>query len=309
MNNPLISVIMPAYNAENTIKNSILSIPNNDDVEIIVVVDGAKDKTEQICRNIRIQYNNLKIMVQENQGQYIARKNGIRNAIGKYIMFLDADDMYYDGTIDEMKKLISKYEEPDLIRFRYEQGQVIQEKYTEQEEKISKNDFKTKVYPLFIEGYMLNSLGLNCVKKEILDSLEIGKNDIRMGEDLMLNLKIFTEIQNVVFSDKILYKYMLGQQSVTNTKSIDKWLKYLEDSICVYSKFYEYLADWGMLNKENIEMVNYRIKRITTRTIAKISNLYHNRDILEGLPKNNIKEDIEKIKQEKILDKHRKRRL
>ena len=156
MNNPLISVIIPAYNAENTIKNSILSIPNNDDVEIIVVVDGANDKTEQICRNIRIQYNNLKIMVQENQGQYIARKNGIRNAIGKYIMFLDADDMYYDGTIDEMKKLISRYEEPDLIRFRYEQGAVIQEKYTEKEEKISKSDFKTKVYPLFIEGYMLN---------------------------------------------------------------------------------------------------------------------------------------------------------
>ena len=80
MSNPLISVIIPAYNAEETIQKSIESISNQEDIEIVVVVDGAKDKTEEVCRNLQTKFTNLKIFVQENQGQYIARKNGIEKA-------------------------------------------------------------------------------------------------------------------------------------------------------------------------------------------------------------------------------------
>ena len=64
-----ISVIIPAYNAESSIKDAIESVSNNN-VEIIVVIDGATDKTKSICLEMKKEYNNLKIIEQENSGAY-----------------------------------------------------------------------------------------------------------------------------------------------------------------------------------------------------------------------------------------------
>ena len=72
----------------------------------VVVIDGATDKTEEVCKMIN--NKNLKIIKQENKGAYEARKNGIQNAKGKYIMFLDSDDTYTENTIVRIKEIILK---------------------------------------------------------------------------------------------------------------------------------------------------------------------------------------------------------
>ncbi len=93
-----VSIIIPAYNSENTIKSTIYSCLNQTykDIEIIVVDDGSIDNTGNIVRSIadsRIKYN-----FYENQGRSIARNTGLKLAKGKYIQFLDSDD-----TIDPKK--------------------------------------------------------------------------------------------------------------------------------------------------------------------------------------------------------------
>ena len=273
MSNYLISVIIPAYNAEKTIEKCIKSISSNT-VEIIVVVDGANDKTEEICKSLQKEMNNLKIIVQKNQGQFIARKSGIDNALGKYIMFLDSDDNYCENTIIEVEDLIKKYNEPDLIRFRYEKPNEYQQyTYFEKEKFIEKKDFKELVYPMFFKTYMLNALFTDCVKKDVLEKICIKQLDLRYGEDLLLNLEIFTNIKNVLFTNKILYKYITKKESITQTKDIGRLLKNLEDAIKVYSTLYEYLLKWDMQTKQNIELVNNKVIEETTRLIKIIRNI------------------------------------
>ena len=90
----LISVVIPAYQAVNTIKRAVdsaLSIPL-DSVEVIVVDDGSTDGTAEVLAGISASDVRLRVVRQENSGRSVARNNGFNLASGKWVMFLDADD-------------------------------------------------------------------------------------------------------------------------------------------------------------------------------------------------------------------------
>ncbi len=271
----LISIIIPAYNAQDTIEKCIKSV-EGENIEIIVVIDGATDNTLKICKDLKRYKENINIVEQENKGLLEARNTGIRNAKGDYIMFLDADDEYLENTISKIRELIKKYDKPDLIRFRYEKvpSGYTQYKYIEKsDEKIEKKDFQKIVYPMFLNGYMLNAAWTNCVKTGVIRNIKIEKNYICYGEDLIRNLEIFSNIDNVVFTNDVLYKYIYMENSITNSKSANKLFRNLEDAIEVYSLLHKYLNKWEMYNEHNIEIVNNRIKKECNRIIQIIKDL------------------------------------
>ena len=105
MGNDLISVIIPAFNAEEFIKRSIESVINQSykNLEIIVVNDGSKDKTCEIVK----QYNNVKLLNKENGGLCSARNFGVKHATGKYVVLLDADDYYEPDFVLNLHKHVS----------------------------------------------------------------------------------------------------------------------------------------------------------------------------------------------------------
>lgn len=113
---PLISVIVPAFNAENYIEltiNSILCQKNAPAYEIVVVNDGSQDLTGEILKNYG---NKIKYIAQENQGVSVARNNAISNSLGEWIAFCDADDIWAPDKLYEQSKLFNdKY---DLIHSR-----------------------------------------------------------------------------------------------------------------------------------------------------------------------------------------------
>lgn len=95
--NPLLSLIIPAYNCEKYITDCINSIIHQDLspclYEIIIINDGSTDNTLSILEQISKSHNNIQIHTQENQGRHIARNIGARIAKGKYIWFIDNDDV------------------------------------------------------------------------------------------------------------------------------------------------------------------------------------------------------------------------
>ena len=91
---PTISVIVPAYNAEKTILETITSVLNQtfSDFELIVINDGSTDKTLE--RLNTLEDSRLKIFSYENGGESVARNRGISQATGDFIAFIDADDLW-----------------------------------------------------------------------------------------------------------------------------------------------------------------------------------------------------------------------
>lgn len=105
-----ISVIMPAYNTEKYIRQSIESILNQtyEDFELIVVDDGSTDDTLNIIENYKNQDSRVKLIKQQNEFAGVARNNGLKIAEGKYVMFLDSDDFFESDMLSGMYNQITK---------------------------------------------------------------------------------------------------------------------------------------------------------------------------------------------------------
>ena len=120
ISNPKISVVIPVFNCENSIKFSINSIQNQkfDDLEIVLVNDFSKDQSKYIIESL--QKNDQRIIIinnNKNMGTLYSRNIGVMYSKGKYIFALDNDDMFLNGNIfSKMYKLAEKYNY-DIIGF------------------------------------------------------------------------------------------------------------------------------------------------------------------------------------------------
>lgn len=93
-NNPLISVVIPVYNAEKYLDNCISSVmlQTYDNIEVILVNDGSTDRSEDICRDWSKRHSNIKVINKTNEGPSAARNAGVSASSGLLIGFVDADD-------------------------------------------------------------------------------------------------------------------------------------------------------------------------------------------------------------------------
>lgn len=116
-----LSVIIPVYNVEKYIRICLSSVLKqvNDKCELIIVNDGSPDSSiniiDEIVKNCR--YDNIKVITQSNRGLSGARNTGIRASKGRYISFLDSDDVFLDNAIEKILSEIEKGQDVDLIEF------------------------------------------------------------------------------------------------------------------------------------------------------------------------------------------------
>jgi glycosyltransferase involved in cell wall biosynthesis len=105
---PLISVIIPVYNGENTIRETIESVLNQtlQDLEVIVVDDGSQDSTLEIVSSIKDP--RLKVLSYSNAGVCTNRNRGIAHAVGEYISFIDADDLWTPDKLEAQLKALQE---------------------------------------------------------------------------------------------------------------------------------------------------------------------------------------------------------
>lgn len=106
--NILLSVVIPAYNAERTIERCLKSVLKQtyNNIEIIVVNDGSTDSTMDILQKLIKENFKLTIIDQENEGPSIARNTGIKNAHGEYIAFLDSDDIWLANKVQKQLDIL-----------------------------------------------------------------------------------------------------------------------------------------------------------------------------------------------------------
>ncbi|MDE1507153.1 glycosyltransferase family 2 protein [Ligilactobacillus salivarius] len=87
-----VSIILPVYNAADTVEKTIISVLNQTlkDIELIIIDDGSNIETKNVIRSFRDR--RIKLIEQENSGVSNARNSGIRSAKGNYLFFIDSDD-------------------------------------------------------------------------------------------------------------------------------------------------------------------------------------------------------------------------
>lgn len=117
-----LSIIVPIYNVEHYLENSILSLKsflNNKHVEIILVDDGSTDSSSKVSDDLSKRFNNIVTYHRKNVGLSGARNFGLSKANGEYIYFFDSDDQLNDGFSDKLLTVLNISNNEDLILFTH----------------------------------------------------------------------------------------------------------------------------------------------------------------------------------------------
>lgn len=117
-----VSVIVPVYNVELYLAKCLDSLVNQtidkNAMEVICINDGSTDSSLEICREYEKKYPFIKVFSKENEGLSATRNYGIKRAQGKYMMYIDSDDMFTEETVERVTDYFDKvYDEVDLVTF------------------------------------------------------------------------------------------------------------------------------------------------------------------------------------------------
>lgn len=212
--NDLISIVVPVYNAEKTIRQTLVSLQNQDyhNIEIVLVNDGSTDASEQICLEIQKNDNRIILYSIDNSGPSVARQYGIERARGQYVAFCDADD------IMELTMISTLYE---LMRRNNSQLSVCLferniDATNQTRESVEVWDKGKAIYKCMeddsIGGYLWNKL---------FDLSIIQENKIRFDrtvfycEDLEFVIEYILKCEKITFTTKSLYHYTYQDHSLS----------------------------------------------------------------------------------------------
>lgn len=216
MNNNLnLSIIIPAYNCENTIARcleSILSCPYPG-YEIIVIDDGSVDDTKQVLQKY---IEKIILFTQNNSGVSIARNKGINIARKEYLVFLDGDDIFVENWWDKM----DNYYENDITIYNYTRAynDLTVEVKTLIKEDISKND----ILETYIITDKLNGVCGKVYKRNFLvDNNLMFPQDMKIGEDAFFFGNALKVARKVQYYPKSFYLYIDNINSASYNKRDD----------------------------------------------------------------------------------------
>ena len=214
---PKISIIIPVYNSENYIERCMESLVNQtlEDIEIIVVDDGSTDNSYSILERFAKKDSRIKIIQQENAKQGAARNNGLRNALGDYITFVDIDDWISLDFCEKMLSTIEKTGADFVVSSAYRiKSNGKKRKYTYyDEEKIytEQNDIiKTIKIP---ETW---SVWSKLYKKEILNNIFFEEGTYY--EDIEFLLKAVNNTKKIATVPNTYYYYFSNPTSTIKSK-------------------------------------------------------------------------------------------
>lgn len=108
---PDLSILIPCYNAEHTIKEAVLSVLDMKEasIEILIADDASKDGSREVIRKLQEEYPCVRsFFLPENRGVSFARNLLLKEAAGKYLAFLDSDDFYLPGALDNLYRMAEK---------------------------------------------------------------------------------------------------------------------------------------------------------------------------------------------------------
>lgn len=228
MNTPLISIIIPCYNVDLYLPKCIESILEQTYYhwELILVDDGSKDKTPQVCDEYATKNSRIKVIHKENEGLVSSRNAGYSAAAGDWFFFLDADDWV---DTDMLAKLVSQIEiHPDLDVIFWKvvneiNGRQITGKWEWEEKehtKIYVGDSckelakKTLVYKYGIASPVIRLVNMNYARKYHITH----DNRTKQGmEGIIFAMRSFYYAQKVMYVNEYFYHYRYNTTSISKT--------------------------------------------------------------------------------------------
>lgn len=202
-----ISVIVPVYNAERYIASCMESILKQTyrDIELLLVDDGSKDRSGQICDAYADKDSRIRVIHQINGGEIAARATGIRQSTGEYLYFVDADDTIEPDTLESMVQWMTG--EVDIVAYEYSVDGI----------------FDNVRYAQILLSFKMWTVWGKLYHRELFDEEMMNVSRyFKVGGDFLTQLKLLKNIKRKVVSRPI-YKY---RYNTCNPDSVQIELKH-----------------------------------------------------------------------------------
>lgn len=222
--NELVSIILPVYNVQEYLNNCVISLVNQtySNLEIILVDDGSTDESASICDKWASKDPRIRVVHKENNGAGMARNTGLDLAKGKFVLFVDSDDLVDQDTV---KKCINEHRssQADVVMFGrcnlYDDGtvnklEICTDKLFFSDESIwrdllpglftYKRGMGISVWGKFFNIDLFRNTGIRfCSEKEVL------------SEDACIMLELFSHVKTVSIIPENLYYYRQNMESLS----------------------------------------------------------------------------------------------
>lgn len=279
MKNPKFSIIVPVYNTEKYLKRCLDSIKSQSfkDYEVIIVNDGSTDKSSDI-----ISKYSYKVINQKNQGLSMARNNGVKDANGDYLIFLDSDDYIEKDLLKEINNSLSN--NPDLVRYQIKE--VFDNKDNiNYEETPFDNKNGVEAFKLITNYHFVENAWAYAIKREfyLKEKFSFKKGTYHEDFGLMPLVIIKSKIVNSI--NYVGYCYYQRDGSIMNSSDYSKTKKKVKD----FYNHYLYLTK--EINKTKLDKT-YFMSFISNSLILKITELKDK----------DYKDALTRLKKDKVFD-------
>ncbi|MBU2951161.1 glycosyltransferase [Tamlana agarivorans] len=264
--NTNISIIIPMYNVEKYLNKCVASVYEQNfkpgTFEIIMVNDESPDNSLEVANKLALKHDAIKIISQKNKGLGGARNTGIENAIGRFLVFLDADDWLIPNTVNDIIEIATK-NNLDVLEFGAH-------RVSEDHAIISSSSKSShgKIYNGVDYYNKIKYAGSACNKLYSNQFLKV--NNLRFlekiyGEDFEFNTRIFYCAKKVMAVKNICAAFLNSSNSITRNKDRSMKDKYLNDFITILSSIKSFqtknqqlppIKSSDLFFKERFAMVN-----------------------------------------------------
>lgn len=290
----LVSIVVPMYNAERTVKQCMRSLlkQNYPNLEIIVVDDGSKDKSPGFCDEFAQENTNVTVIHQDNRGSVEARRTGLSRCKGEYVCFCDADDTMPSNAISLMMENMGSADLCIGKGIRLINSFKLKPRYSppcfciQTPKRYTWEEFQQELYcSWFGISNVPVVLWAKLYRTEILKRVYQQTPDVVRfyGDDLVVTLRYLPECREIVLISEVVYYYRIGGgTSKYNPTMIDDWLalyrykktfaeqypmpqdieKLMDVELC--NMVYTYLTMLGCSGNFSPEEIVSRAKEITT---------------------------------------------
>lgn len=279
--NDLISIIVPVYNVSDYLKECIESIIRQTytNLEILLINDGSTDNSGQICDSYAKKYKRIKVIHQANQGLSISRNNGIKLSKGKYLSFVDSDDIIDEKMIEILhKEIINNNCDISICKFQIFHNNYIPPKEYYKTKLMDKNEFLKK---LMIDKEISSHACNKLCKKNLFKEIKFTEG--KKYEDISTTYKLGLKLNKACYIDIELYGYRVRNNSIINNLKKETLIDYID----MTNKRYEDLIQKKLELKSYIDM-----NRINSTTRYFLEIIRHNQEIL--LKDKELKEKLDK---------------
>ena len=255
VNDSLVSIIVPIYNAEKYLDSCIQSVLRQTytNWELILIDDGSTDKSGRIAEEYGFADERITVFHQKNLGVSLARNQGIDEATGNYVVFLDADDELIE---DCLAKTVNIAEETnaDVVAGRScENQELFQDRIIWTAAEALENSLKDHLFTY--------SACAKLIRREFIGKTRFTP-DIRINEDSYFVFQLLCKQNVFVLTNDVIYFYRANSESSSRTVFSEKYFDILKVSDLKYKKIEEQFPQMHDLAKNMLLKARMNVLRI-----------------------------------------------